>query len=284
MTIFRALGAVVGLLLLGACTTHYIDDQLGPVESNPGEGSAFAKGLHKDYSALARDLQHAGFLSDALYWNEKSARAAAGQEVSPENPDVQGMHPADLAEANKAEVRLKIQLAGDARVRDPDDLALAQVSFDCMVKHWERDVYKSILDNCKNRFEQAMQRLEAKPMEKAAMVPSAPAPTDFWVYFDFDKFNIRADAARVLDQVIASIRKLGSPHVTLTGHADTVGTVQYNLKLSRERAASAKTYLTQQGVAAGTITTVGKGKTDLKVPTPDQVREQENRNVHIELQ
>jgi len=60
--------------------------------------------------------------------------------------------------------------------------------------------------------------------------------------------------------------------------------VPYNLRLSQERARAAKNYLVRHGVPAAAITTIGKGKTDLRVPTPDQVREQENRNVHIELQ
>ncbi len=81
-----------------------------------------------------------------------------------------------------------------------------------------------------------------------------------------------------------SIRKLGKPKVLLTGHTDTVGTAPYNQRLSVERALAAKNYLVHHGVPAAVITSIGKGKTDLRVKTPDQVREQENRNVHIELQ
>jgi hypothetical protein len=160
MTIFKALGAVVGLFILGACTTHYIDDQLGPVEQTPGQGSAFAQNLHKDYSAQARVLQTSGHLSYALFWNDKSARAATGVEVLPENPDVQGMHPADLAFAKQNQARLNVQLANDARTRDPVDLAIAQVSFDCMVIHWEKDIYGQIFANCWAQFQTAMDRLE----------------------------------------------------------------------------------------------------------------------------
>ena len=115
-----------------------------------------------------------------------------------------------------------------------------------------------------------------------AMAP--PPARDFWVYFDFDRYNVRADAARILDGVLASIRTLGTQRVMLTGHTDTVGTGPYNQRLSEERARAARNYLAQHGVPAASITTVGKGKTDLRVATPDQVREQENRNVHIELQ
>jgi len=280
MKMLRALGAIVGLMLLGACTTTWIDEQLGPVEANPGTGSPFAHALHKEYSWLARTFQHAGFRSEALFWNAKSARSAGGEEVAPEVAERQGIPKGPMLDyALKSEARLKAQLAGDARVRDPNDLAIAQVAFDCFVRDWCPDIYKATLEMCKSRFEEAMARLEGPPM-----VPPAPAPADFWIYFDFNKFNIRPDAARVLDTALDAIRKMGHPHVIVTGHTDTVGSAGYNLLLSRKRAASAATYLERHGVPSSSLTLIGKGKTDLRVPTPDQVRNQENRNVHIQLQ
>ncbi len=278
MKLTRALGAVVGLLLLGACYPDYINGQLGPVEQSPGGGSAFAQALHKEYSALARTLQAGHHLSDALYWNAKSARAAGGEEVAPESPNLQGMPP---QAGNEPAIALNRVLKSDARTRDPADLAIAQVSYDCMMRHWERDVYDGILDACQKAFYDAIARLEGPRPQPMAMAPPA---RDFWIYYDFNRYNVRADAARLLDAVVNAIRQLGSPRVLLTGHTDTVGSIPYNQRLSEERAASAKNYIVQHGVPAASITTVGKGKTDLRVATPDQVREQENRNVHIELQ
>jgi OOP family OmpA-OmpF porin len=279
MKLGKALGAVVGLLLLGACYPDYINGQLGPVEQSPGGGSAFAQALHKEYSALARKLQAGHHLSDALYWNAKSARAAGGEEVAPESPNLQGMPP---QAGNEPALALNRVLKSDARTRDPADLAIAQVSYDCMMRHWERDVYDGILDACQKAFYDAIARLEGPAPPPMAMAP--PPARDFWVYFDFDRYNVRADGARILDGVLDSIRKLGTQRVMLTGHTDTVGTGPYNQRLSEERARAARNYLAQHGVPAAAITMIGKGKTDLRVQTPDQVREQENRNVHIELQ
>jgi len=223
-------------------------------------------------------LQAGHHLSDALYWNAKSARAAGGEEVAPESPNLQGMPP---QAGNEPALALNRVLKSDARTRDPADLAIAQVSYDCMMRHWERDVYDGILDACQKAFYDAIARLEGPRPQPTAMAPPA---RDFWVYFDFNRYNVRADAARILDGVLDSIRQLGSPRVMLTGHTDTVGSIPYNQRLSEERARAAKNYLAQHGVPAASITTIGKGKTDLRVQTPDQVREQENRNVHIELQ
>jgi outer membrane protein OmpA-like peptidoglycan-associated protein len=274
MKVLKALGMVAGLFMLGACTTHYIDDQLGPIESMPGQGSAFAMDLHKDYIALARIFQQHRFLSEALFWGDKSAKAGTGVEVPWENVDTQGLPPTALAQAKVDESRLKAAIADGAKTSDPEDLAMAQVSFDCMIRDWCPPIYGDILKGCRDRFDAAMARL---------MRPKEPAAADYWLFFDFNKFNVRADAAAILDRAVSAIRSMGSKSVVLTGHTDTVGTIPYNLALSIKRANSAKTYLVQHGVPANSIITIGKGKTDLRVPTPDQVREQENRNVHIEL-
>jgi outer membrane protein OmpA-like peptidoglycan-associated protein len=276
MKILKSVGALVGLLLLGACTTHYIDDQLGPIEQDPGQGSAFAKSLHKEYIGLARVFQQHNFLSEALFWGNKSARAGTGEEVAWETVDKQGLPPDQLAEAKRNEARLNAVIAGGAKTSDPADLAIAQVSFDCMIRDWCMPIFKDILPGCRQRFEDAMARLEKRPMAE-------PAARDFWIYFDFDKYGIRADAARILDTVVGAIKSLGSPKVMLTGNTDTVGSLAYNQTLSEERAESAKAYLVQHGVPAANITTIGKSFTNLRVPTPMNVREQENRNVHIEL-
>jgi len=275
MRVLKALGMVAGLFLLGACTTHYIDDQLGPIESSPGQGSAFAQDLHKDYIQLARIFQHHGFLSEALFWGDKSAKAGTGVEVPWENVDAQGLPPTALAQAKTDEAKLKAAIADGAKTSDPADLAMAQVSFDCMIRDWCPPIYGDILKGCRERFDEAMARLTKPKME--------PPAADYWIYFDFNKYNIRADAAAILDKAVAAIKDMGSKSVVLTGHTDTVGTIPYNLALSIKRANSAKAYLVQHGVPAGSIITIGKGKTDLRVPTPDQVREQENRNVHVEL-
>ncbi len=278
MKLITLIGAVAGLLLLGACTTGHIDDQLRTIEQDPGQGSAFAKGLHKEYVGLARSLQQSNFLDEALFWGDKSAKAGTGEEVPWATVDDQGLPPDRLAEAKKSEARLDAVIAAGAKTGTPADLAIAQASFDCMIRDW-RAVYKPVTDGCRKRFEDATAKLE----KRAPAVAAEPTATNFWIYFDFDKFNVRPDAAHILDTAVAAIMQLSTKEVVLTGHTDTVGSSEYDLRLSQERALSAKKYLMRRGVPANIITTVAKGKTDLRVPTPDNVREQENRNVHVEL-
>ncbi|HYB08668.1 MAG TPA: OmpA family protein [Alphaproteobacteria bacterium] len=128
-----------------------------------------------------------------------------------------------------------------------------------------------------------------KPIEElqkylAALSTTEPGSHEFWIYFDVGKFDIRADAARILDSVANAAKQSDGRKVVLTGHTDTTGSPARDQKLSEDRVRSARDYLSRQGIPVASITMISKGKTDLRVKTADQVSKQENRNVHIEIQ
>jgi OOP family OmpA-OmpF porin len=116
--------------------------------------------------------------------------------------------------------------------------------------------------------------------------PPPPAPTppparNFLVFFDFDKSTLTPRALDIVKEA-ASVAKSGqNARVTCTGHTDTAGPANYNMALSLRRANSVKNALVQQGVAAESITVVGRGEEALLVATKDGVREPQNRRVEI---
>jgi outer membrane protein OmpA-like peptidoglycan-associated protein len=112
-----------------------------------------------------------------------------------------------------------------------------------------------------------------------------PAQQAFLVFFDFNRSNLRPDAMATIQQAAQVILAGGSARMTLvTGHTDTVGSVQYNIGLSQRRADAVRGALVQLGVPAGVITTRAMGKSQLLVPTPDQTREAQNRRAEIVVQ
>lgn len=115
-------------------------------------------------------------------------------------------------------------------------------------------------------------------------VQAAPIPKNFMIFFDFDKSDLTPEAKSILTQAVDAGKKQNATGFDLTGFTDTVGTAQYNQKLSERRAESAKKFLVSLGVPANEIRTSGKGKNDLLVPTKDGVREAQNRRVQIVLQ
>lgn len=78
---------------------------------------------------------------------------------------------------------------------------------------------------------------------------TGPVKKRYTVYFNFDKDNIRKDAAETLD---AALEYLGDDKdeakITIIGHADRVAPSAYNVDLSRRRALSVKSYLAERGV------------------------------------
>jgi outer membrane protein OmpA-like peptidoglycan-associated protein len=76
--------------------------------------------------------------------------------------------------------------------------------------------------------------------------------------------------------------ELAGMHFRIEGHTDTTGDRQLNLTLSQRRAETVVSYLTQKfPQAGGRLTAVGKGQSDLPVPTAAQVDEPRNRIVRI---
>ena len=80
------------------------------------------------------------------------------------------------------------------------------------------------------------------------------------IHFDYDKSDIRGDDSTTLDWKARLL--LANPSMTLriSGHADDRGSDEYNLALGNRRAAAAKRYLVNKGVAEGRITTDSYGE------------------------
>ncbi|HVJ53322.1 MAG TPA: OmpA family protein [Aliidongia sp.] len=119
--------------------------------------------------------------------------------------------------------------------------------------------------------------------------PAPPAPPveparEFQVFFDFNKSDITAAAAKTIQAAADTVKAGHVAHLTVTGHTDTVGSDKYNQGLSERRAASVKKQLVTDGVSGDEISTIGVGKSGLLVPTKDGVREPQNRRATIDLQ
>jgi len=101
------------------------------------------------------------------------------------------------------------------------------------------------------------------------------------VFFDWDSTRLSPASLNVITQAVTAFRSTGNARVTATGHTDTTGPESYNMALSLRRANAVKNEMVRQGVPADAIAVVGKGETQLLVPTCDQVREPQNRRVEI---
>jgi outer membrane protein OmpA-like peptidoglycan-associated protein len=108
------------------------------------------------------------------------------------------------------------------------------------------------------------------------------------VYFDFNMWNIRSDAAEELDRVVAYMKQYPSVVIDLSAHTDSRGEDDFNMRLSIKRARSARWYLHQHGIAWERITYHGYGETRLvngcsnDVPCTEE-EHQANRRVEVKI-
>lgn len=124
---------------------------------------------------------------------------------------------------------------------------------------------------------QAMQDLGATETDLEVRVE---LPAD--VLFDFDKADIRSDAAQALAQLATLIRAYPAGSATLEGHTDSKGDDAYNQRLSERRAESVKRWLVErEGIEAGRLTPQGWGERKPVAGNEDDAGRQRNRRVEV---
>jgi hypothetical protein len=108
------------------------------------------------------------------------------------------------------------------------------------------------------------------------------------IYYDFDKWDILAESAKELDQLVSLMNQNPGMKVELGSHTDDRGTEIYNMKLSHLRAQSAVDYIVSKGISRTRIKGTGYGKSQLihkasglNKCTPEQNRENRRTEIYI---
>ena len=107
-------------------------------------------------------------------------------------------------------------------------------------------------------------------------------PQNYTVYFNTGQASLSAESSATIAQA-ANAFKAGGRSVAVTGHTDTTGAADYNLQLSRQRAAAVSDELQRNGVPGSVIAALGYGEQNLPVPTAQNVAERRNRSVDIAI-
>jgi len=100
------------------------------------------------------------------------------------------------------------------------------------------------------------------------------------VNFDFDKSNIRPDAAVILDEAVRLLNGSSAP-VSVEGHTDWIGSDAYNQGLSERRANAVQAYLIEQGISPSRLSTSGYGES--RPISSNETREGRALNRRVEL-
>ena len=102
------------------------------------------------------------------------------------------------------------------------------------------------------------------------------------VYFDTDKYNINAASKETLNKLGSILMEYPDTDVLVVGHTDSVGSEEYNMTLSKNRAQSVTNYFTGTlGLSAGRFTTNWFGETSPIASNDTPEGRAKNRRVNV---
>jgi peptidoglycan-associated lipoprotein len=119
--------------------------------------------------------------------------------------------------------------------------------------------------------------------------PSAPSATLAELFardvkdafFDFNKADIRPDARDALTQTAEFLRAHPDVKVTIAGHCDERGSLEYNFGLGQRRANAAKEFLVSLGISSDRVSTMSWGKEHPFCTEHNETCWQQNRRAHF---
>jgi len=101
------------------------------------------------------------------------------------------------------------------------------------------------------------------------------------IHFAFDSFKLSRTAQQKLDAAYEALKNHSDAKITLGGHTDSIGSDEYNMKLSERRANAAKDYLVKKGLNAANINTEWFGKSKPVAANDTDENRALNRRVEI---
>jgi OOP family OmpA-OmpF porin len=284
------LGAGVSALVAFAANAgpfHGIHDT-SSARGLEARGIMFQNTLYDGYIGLSRSRRGGFDLRDAEYFNHKARFAEERSPIQPDELGDRALADADVPTFYTALGRLYRVFDRGGRMLAPVDTGNAQVSYDCWIEAAEAGRDEDA-ERCQAAFEQAMAAAEAAATidpEAIRVVLGEAMPgmeSDFLVFFDWDSAALTPEALGILETAAENAQTAGTARLEATGHADRSGPEDYNMGLSERRAEAVRDELVRLGIPADRIFIFWRGETEPLVPTPDGVREPQNRRVEIVL-
>ena len=242
--------------------------------------------------------------NSAKLYSEKALLAVKGTKVKPEKIEYWKISNEHIRELQKAFENL-MNIYSDAIASNPRDLAIAISSLDCWAEQQEENWQTWDIKKCKNDYLNAMHNIyntiskneinksetneinKSKTVDENNSTVSASIVTKDEndeilqiIYFDFDKSNLTEVSLEEIKMFLKKNYNTIKKYLII-GHTDTMGTKEYNYKLSLERAITVKNILIDNNINEKDIKIIAKGEDDLLIKTADQTKHPVNRRAEI---
>jgi OOP family OmpA-OmpF porin len=121
---------------------------------------------------------------------------------------------------------------------------------------------------------QAQQVTPQNVLEVLVTPPSLPPPAPLVVSFEANSARLTPQAREALGEFLAKVK---DRRLQVSGHADAMGSPEYNQRLSKRRAEAVRAYLVGHGVAGEKIELSARGETQPVEACPEQMKRSARR-------
>jgi outer membrane protein OmpA-like peptidoglycan-associated protein len=168
---------------------------------------------------------------------------------------------AERERLQKEQERLRAQMEAQARQeaqRRADQEALRAAQAERQARKAETDAERAQRERAElqARLQQALGSVVEIRMTARGLIVNLPD-----ILFDFNRATLRPEAREVLSKLSGILLVTGDTRLSVEGHADSIGTEEYNQGLSQRRAQSVRDFLVANGISGSLVTSEGFGET-----------------------
>ncbi len=258
MSVSKKQGAyLVGLVLL-SFTLEGCGDSLAKLSRTQPIGAPLTVALAQEYLIFAsREKTTYYDKVSASYFAQKGLDAAMGAQVEPEHLEKWHIPMGLQGEMQQARARLLAAINGSTpKANNANELAQAQVSYDCWLEEQDENRQPENIAFCRNNFYQAVAVAEQKNIIISPMLlPTQPYRT----YYRPGQTDVPQQAGPVLNQLMMLIKQVQDYKMTVDGYADRTGKSAKNLIISEQRANKMRDAVVARGAIGEKIRTFGHG-------------------------
>lgn len=273
--------AVIGMIFLTGCTN------LSKLSREVRQGDDYYAFLSNEYLAysMAESEQYDWY--DSEYFAKKGLKASAGINVQPENPGDWDVPSDQYDKLMRERRRLVVLVNGPARNDYTEKVAHAQVLYDCWVEQVDEQMFVKKESVCAHKFAREIADIESQILLAAPPVPTkdsgkkSAVESEHTIFFGLNLTELTERGKAVVREVSDMVKEMAGYSVKVDGYTDSIGSAEYNIDLSKNRANRVAQALANEGVDEQRISTEGHGENDQLVPTADGVIEHRNRRVEI---
>ncbi len=158
-------------------------------------------------------------------------------------------------------------------------LAQAQADAAALAAQQQAEAARRQAEEASNKMQAALSKVVETRRTARGLILNLPD-----ILFEFGKANLKPETREVLAKVSGILLVASGYHLSIEGHADSIGSDEFNQKLSEARAQSVFDYLYQAGVAQDIMETRGFGKTQPRESNDTAKGRQANRRVEIVIE